>query len=49
MNKQAKNAACARAKQMLIDGASWDDIMKETGLRQKDLKQIQTNEISNHF
>ncbi|SHI95420.1 hypothetical protein SAMN02745163_01099 [Clostridium cavendishii DSM 21758] len=49
MNREGKNAASSKAKQMLIDGESWDDIMKETGLRQKDLKRIQTNEISSHI
>ena len=37
------------AKKMLIDGESWDDIMKETHIRLKDLKRIQRDEIDTHF
>lgn len=37
------------AKKMIIAGEPWDEIMKETHLRLKDLKRIQRDEISNHF
>lgn len=49
MNREAKNTIHNQAKQMLIDGKSWDTIMSTTGLRLKDLKQIQKDEISTHF
>lgn len=37
------------AKQMIIDGESFDVIMEKTHLRLKDLKRIQTNEINPKF
>lgn len=37
------------AKQMIIDGESFDIIMEKTHLRLKDLKRIQKNEINPHF
>lgn len=37
------------AKKMIIDGSPWDEIMKETNLRLKDLKRIQREEIDTHF
>ena len=37
-----------KARQMLIDGKDWDEIRKETGLREKNLKRIQ-KEITSHF
>ncbi|MBM6861879.1 hypothetical protein H9X78_15655 [Clostridium saudiense] len=37
------------AKKMIIDGESWDNIMKETHLRLKDLKRIQREQIDTHF
>lgn len=37
------------AKQMIIDGESFDVIMEKTHLRLKDLKRIQKNEISSKF
>lgn len=37
------------AKKMIIDGEPWDDIMKETHLRLKDLKRIQRDQIDTHF
>ena len=38
-----------KAKQMIIDGESFDTIMEKTHLRLKDLKRIQRNEIDPHF
>ena len=38
-----------QAKQMIIDGESFDTIMQKTHLRLKDLKRIQRNEIDPHF
>ncbi|MBD7914436.1 hypothetical protein H9660_04695 [Clostridium sp. Sa3CUN1] len=49
MNRESKNEAYSRAKDMLIAGESWDKIMNETRLRQKDLKRIQSTEISPKF
>lgn len=37
------------AKQMMIDGETFEKIMDKTHLRLKDLKKIQREEISNHF
>ncbi len=37
------------AKQMMIDGESFDKIMDETHLRLKDLKRIRKEEIDPHF
>ena len=49
MNRQNKNELYSRAKEMMIAGESWDKIMEETRLRQKDLKRIQATEISPKF
>ena len=49
MNRETKNQVYARAKEMIIAGESWDKIMDETRLRQKDLKKIQSTEISPKF
>lgn len=49
MNRQNKNELYSRAKEMMIAGESWDKIMEETRLRQKDLKRIQASEISPKF
>lgn len=49
MNRESRNAAYSRAKEMMIAGESWDKIMDETRLRQKDLKKIQSTEISPKF
>lgn len=49
MNRETKNTAYSRAKEMMIAGESWDKIMEETRLRQKDLKKIQSTEISPKF
>ena len=46
MNRESRNTAYSRAKEMMIAGESWDKIMEETRLRQKDLKRIQSTEIS---
>lgn len=48
MEKQ-KEEMKERAKQMLIDGSTYDAIMSETSLRLKDIKRIQKEEISNKF
>ncbi|MGG7078172.1 hypothetical protein [Clostridium sardiniense] len=37
------------AKEMIIDGETFEKIMDKTHLRLKDLKRIQREEISNHF
>lgn len=37
------------AKQMIIDGESFDVIMEKTHLRLKDLRRIQKNEINPKF
>jgi hypothetical protein len=37
-----------RAKQMMIKGIDWSEIILETRLRQKDLKRIQ-KDITNKF
>lgn len=37
------------AKQMMIEGESWQKIMDTTHLRLKDLKRIQRDEIDPHF
>ena len=49
MNRQNKNQLYSKAKEMMIAGKSWDKIMEETRLRQKDLKRIQAAEISPKF
>lgn len=49
MNRENKNQVYSRAKEMMIEGESWDKIMEETRLRQKDLKRIQASEISPKF
>ena len=38
-----------KAKQMLIDGESYDKIMDVTHLRLKDVKRIEREEVSSHF
>lgn len=45
INKSAHDIA----KQMMIDGETFEKIMDKTHLRLKDLKRIQREEISNHF
>ncbi|GAA0116122.1 hypothetical protein [Clostridium senegalense] len=49
MNREQKNEKHNSAKKMIIDGKDWNDIMQETGLRLKDLKRIQKDEINPHF
>lgn len=49
MNKENENQIYEKAKQMIIAGESWDKIMEETRLRQKDLKRIQMEEINPKF
>lgn len=49
MNRSEKSEAYSRAKKMIVDGESWDNIMAVTSLRLKDLKRIQHDEIINHF
>ena len=43
------NSAHDKAKQLIIDGETFEKIIDETNLRLKDLKRIQREEISNHF
>lgn len=49
MNRESKNQVYAKAKEMMIAGESWDKIMEETRLRQKDLRRIQIQEIDPKF
>lgn len=49
MNRENRNQAYSKAKEMMIAGEAWDKIMEETRLRQKDLKRIQSTEISPKF
>ncbi|WP_411168486.1 hypothetical protein ACH36K_15375 [Clostridium sp. MB05] len=49
MNRETENQVYEKAKQMIIAGESWDKIMEETRLRQKDLKRIQMEEINPKF
>ncbi|GAA0084736.1 hypothetical protein UT300007_11750 [Clostridium sp. CTA-7] len=49
MSKETENQVYEKAKQMIIAGESWDKIMEETRLRQKDLKRIQMEEINPKF
>ena len=49
MNRENRNQAYSKAKEMMIAGESWDKIMEETRLRQKDLKSSQSTEISHNF
>lgn len=43
------HSAYNRAKEMLIDGATYDEIKSCTGLREKEIKRIRRNEIDSHF
>lgn len=43
-----KSELQSKARQMMIDGDSFDKIMAETDLRLKDLKKIR-KEINSHF
>lgn len=49
MSTEINQSAHDMAKQMIIDGESFDTIMEKTNLRLKDLKRIQKNEIDPHF
>ena len=49
MNKATKNELYLKAKEMMVAGESWDKIMNDTRLRQKDLKRIQMTEINPKF
>ena len=49
MNRSSNEEAYKTAKQMIIDGVSFENIMNETHLRLKDLKRIQKDEINPHF
>lgn len=44
-----KTAMHDLAKQMIIDGESFDVIMEKTHLRLKDIKKIRRKEIDTHF
>ncbi|MDU4890438.1 MAG: hypothetical protein RR844_02930 [Clostridium sp.] len=49
MNLEDDKKLCEKAKQMLIDGQSYDEIRAETHLRLKDIKRIEREEVSSHF
>lgn len=49
MNLEDDKNLREKAKQMLIDGESYDEIRAETHLRLKDIKRIEREEISSHF
>lgn len=49
MNNEKSNSSHDIAKQMLIDGETFDAIMEKTNLRLKDIKQIQRDEINPKF
>jgi len=49
MDKSEKDILEQQAKEMLIAGESFDTIMNSTGLRLKDVKRIQHDEVSSHF
>lgn len=49
MNLEDDKNLREKAKQMLIDGQSYDEIRAETHLRLKDIKRIEREEISSHF
>ncbi|MDU1412424.1 MAG: hypothetical protein E6929_06380 [Clostridium sp.] len=49
MNLETDEELREKAKQMLIDGASYDDIRAETHLRLKDIKRIERQDVSSHF
>ena len=43
------HSAYNKAKEMLINGATYDEIKSCTGLREKEIKRIRKNEIYSHF
>lgn len=49
MNLEDNEKLREKAKQMLIDGESYDDIRAETHLRLKDIKRIEKEEVLSHF
>lgn len=49
MNLEDDKKLREKAKQMLIDGQSYDEIRAETHLRLKDIKRIEREEVSSHF
>ncbi len=49
MNLEDDKNLREKAKQMLIDGQSYDEIRAETHLRLKDIKRIEREEVSSHF
>lgn len=49
MNLENDKELREKAKQMLIDGQSYDEIRAETHLRLKDIKRIEREEVSSHF
>lgn len=49
MNLEDDKSLKEKAKQMLIDGQSYDEIRAETHLRLKDIKRIEREEVSSHF
>lgn len=49
MTNDEQKSAHDIAKQMIIDGKTFDVIMEKTHLRLKDIKRIQMNEIDPHF
>lgn len=49
MTNDEQKSAHDIAKQMIIDGETFDVIMEKTHLRLKDIKRIQMNEIDPHF
>lgn len=49
MNLEEDKNLREKAKQMLIDGQSYDEIRAETHLRLKDIKRIEREEVSSHF
>ena len=49
MSIEENDSAHDVAKNMIIAGESFDNIMEKTHLRLKDLKRIQRDEIDPHF
>ena len=49
MNLEDDKKLREKAKQMLIDGQSYDEIRAETHLRLKDIKRIEREEVSSHL
>jgi len=49
MSNEENNSTHDIAKQMIIDGETFDTIMEKTHLRLKDIKRIQRDEIDPKF